>query len=115
MTKRNQLIDALKDGVTTSIEQIESGLKCGCICPSCGEPLAAKKGAKRMHHFSHYSGHNCEYGYETSLHKYPDQLSIGLYSMPPQRSKMVTVLADLGYTNIYEFGGINTWPYETES
>jgi len=24
-------------------------------------------------------------------------------------------LADLGYTNIYEFGGINTWPYETES
>ena len=23
-------------------------------------------------------------------------------------------LADLGYTNIYEFGGINTWPYETE-
>ena len=21
-----------------------------------------------MHHFSHYSGHNCEYGYETSLH-----------------------------------------------
>ena len=24
-------------------------------------------------------------------------------------------LAELGYTNIYEFGGINTWPYETES
>ena len=23
-------------------------------------------------------------------------------------------LADMGYTNIYEFGGINTWPYETE-
>ena len=23
-------------------------------------------------------------------------------------------MADLGYTNIYEFGGINTWPYETE-
>ena len=24
-------------------------------------------------------------------------------------------LAELGYTDIYEFGGINTWPYETES
>lgn len=24
-------------------------------------------------------------------------------------------LADLGYTNIYEFGGINTWPYDTGS
>lgn len=23
-------------------------------------------------------------------------------------------LAELGYTNIYEFGGINTWPYEIE-
>ena len=23
-------------------------------------------------------------------------------------------LADLGYTNVYEFGGINTWPYEIE-
>lgn len=68
MTKRNQLIYALKDGVATSIENVESGLKCGCICPSCGEPLVAKKGTKRMHHFSHYSGHNCEYGYETSLH-----------------------------------------------
>lgn len=68
MTKRNQLIYALKDGVATSIENVESGLKCGCICPSCGEPLVAKKGSKRMHHFSHYSGHNCEYGYETSLH-----------------------------------------------
>ena len=24
-------------------------------------------------------------------------------------------LAELGYTNIYEFGGIKTWPYETEA
>lgn len=38
------------------------------LCPSCGEPLVAKKGAKRMHHFAHYSDHSCEYGYETSLH-----------------------------------------------
>ena len=32
------------------------------------------------------------------------------------RSKTASsALAELGYTNIYEFGGINTWPYETES
>ena len=24
-------------------------------------------------------------------------------------------LAQLGYTEVYEFGGINTWPYETET
>ncbi len=56
MIKRNQLIYALKDGIAMSVENVESGLKCGCICPSCGEPLVAKKGTKRMHHFSHYSG-----------------------------------------------------------
>ena len=31
------------------------------------------------------------------------------------RSKTASAaLADLGYTNIYELGGINTWPYDTE-
>ena len=31
------------------------------------------------------------------------------------RSKTASsALAVLGYTNIYEFGGINTWPYATE-
>lgn len=25
------------------------------------------------------------------------------------------ILAELGYTEVYEFGGINTWPYETET
>lgn len=31
------------------------------------------------------------------------------------RSKTASlVLAELGYTNIYAFGGINTWSYETE-
>ena len=24
------------------------------------------------------------------------------------------ILADLGYTRVYEFGGINTWPYDVE-
>lgn len=68
MIKRNQLIYAMKNGVATYIEDVESGLKCGCTCPSCGEPLVAKKGTKRMHHFAHHAEQNCEYGYETSLH-----------------------------------------------
>ena len=38
-----------------------------------------------------------------------------VYCRSGNRSKTVSsTLADLGYTNIYEFGGINTWPYETE-
>lgn len=39
-----------------------------------------------------------------------------VYCRSGNRSKTASAaLADLGYTNIYEFGGINTWPYEIES
>ena len=39
-----------------------------------------------------------------------------VYCRSGNRSKTASsTWADLGYTNIYEFGGINTWPYETKS
>lgn len=39
-----------------------------------------------------------------------------VYCRSGNRSKTASAaLAALGYTNIYEFGGINTWPYEIES
>ena len=46
----------------------------------------------------------------------PDKDSTVLvYCRSGNRSKTASSkLAKLGYTNIYEFGGINTWPYETE-
>lgn len=38
-----------------------------------------------------------------------------VYCRSGNRSKAASAaLAELGYTNIYEFGGINTWPYEIE-
>lgn len=38
-----------------------------------------------------------------------------VYCRSGNRSKKASgALAELGYTNIYEFGGISTWPYETE-
>lgn len=38
-----------------------------------------------------------------------------VYCRSGNRSKTASAkLAELDYTNIYEFGGINTWPYETE-
>ncbi len=37
-----------------------------------------------------------------------------VYCRSGNRSKQASyVLADLGYTNVYEFGGINTWEYGT--
>ena len=39
-----------------------------------------------------------------------------VYCRSGNRSKTAAqALADLGYTNVYEFGGINDWPYEVES
>jgi rhodanese-related sulfurtransferase len=38
-----------------------------------------------------------------------------VYCRSGNRSKTASAaLAELGYSNIYEFGGINTWPYEVE-
>lgn len=54
---------------------------------------------------------------ETAAGVIPDKdATVLVYCRSGNRSKTASsVLADLGYTNIYEFGGINTWPYETES
>lgn len=46
----------------------------------------------------------------------PEKESVALvYCRSGNRSKTASrALAELGYTQIYEFGGINTWPYEIE-
>ena len=39
-----------------------------------------------------------------------------VYCRSGNRSKRAAkALAELGYTGIYEFGGINTWPYDIET
>lgn len=46
----------------------------------------------------------------------PDkEKKILVYCRSGNRSKIAAqILADLGYTGVFEFGGINSWPYETE-
>lgn len=46
----------------------------------------------------------------------PEKDSVVLvYCRSGNRSKTASsALAELGYTQVYEFGGINDWPYETE-
>lgn len=54
---------------------------------------------------------------ETAAAVIPEKDSTVLvYCRSGNRSKTASSkLAGLGYTNICEFGGINTWPYETEA
>lgn len=58
----------LKNGKLVHIDEVDIGLKCLCVCPSCLHPLVARKGKKTAHHFAHYNGKECEFGLETSLH-----------------------------------------------
>ena len=57
----------LKNGQIVEINEVEKGLACNCICPSCGSPLIARKGQKKIHHFAHYKA-DCKAALETAIH-----------------------------------------------
>lgn len=61
-----------KTGALVDIRQVESGMRCGCICPQCRRRLVARKGPRNRHHFSHHPKDQriclCSGGAETGLH-----------------------------------------------
>lgn len=59
----------LLDGQIVTVNEVERGLACNCVCPACGHPLEAHKGKVRVSpYFSHYRGAECGAAYETALH-----------------------------------------------
>ncbi len=91
----------LRDGKLLFIEDVQSGLACDCVCASCGQPLIAKKGALRRHHFAHFEITDCQGSGETILHRLSKELLAGLESLmvPPyifikkRKSKFSTLVA----------------------
>lgn len=68
-----QLQYGITNNTLVSIEDIpreRNGLRCGCSCPGCGQPLIARLGEKKRKHFGHKSGSVCnvEYAQQTALH-----------------------------------------------
>lgn len=63
-----QLPFGKKEEKLIHISDVESGLQCGCVCPSCEAPLIARKGQKTAHHFAHYKTKSCSTAVETALH-----------------------------------------------
>ena len=56
-------------GKFVDIDSVSNGNKCGCFCPACKEPLVAKnQGSKRVHHFAHQFGTECDCAFESMLH-----------------------------------------------
>ncbi len=58
----------LRDDKLLTIEDVESGLKCNCVCPTCKKRLIARKGEIKEHHFAHDKGDDCGQGVETAIH-----------------------------------------------
>lgn len=51
----NTTLFGQRNGMVTCIDEVESGLACGCSCIACGGQLVAKKGEVYKHHFAHHS------------------------------------------------------------
>ena len=65
------------------------------------------KGAKNIDFFSS--------NFKTEVQKLDKNKTYFVYCRSGNRSKQAALkLENLGYTNLYEFGGIITWPYEIE-
>lgn len=74
-----------KTGALVDIRHVESGMRCGCICPQCRRRLVARKGPRNRHHFSHHPRDQriflCSGGAETGLHIAAKQIIAGWSSL----------------------------------
>ncbi|GAB3530869.1 hypothetical protein GCM10027443_12220 [Pontibacter brevis] len=60
----------LSGGALKHISEVENGLACNCVCSKCNHPLVAKNSStnKKLPHFAHHSGKECDGAYESALH-----------------------------------------------
>ena len=73
----NKIPFGLKDGLLVEVSEVESGLACDCVCPSCKRRLQANKGEIVSHYFSHDPSAKtkaCESAFETSIHLMAKQI-----------------------------------------
>ncbi|MFG0805298.1 competence protein CoiA family protein [Pseudomonas fluvialis] len=74
------------NGQLITIENAIRGLACNCFCISCEEPVIARKGLIREHHFAHSSQkESCNIQRESLLHLYAKEVirnKLGL-QLPP--------------------------------
>lgn len=59
------------------VSEVGRGLACQCRCVVCEEPLIARQGNVRGHHFAHASNREpCDSSHESLLHRYAKQLIV---------------------------------------
>jgi competence protein CoiA len=64
------------------VTEVERGLSCNCRCPVCCEPVVARQGDVRGHHFAHSSnGQPCTSSYESDLHRFAKRVIIEAHGL----------------------------------
>ena len=69
-----------ESGELVHVDSVPRGRACRCRCVSCAEPLIAKQGEIRAHHFSHAQQNQCTGALETLLHRLAKEI-LGAASM----------------------------------
>ena len=59
-----------RDGTLFRAHEVENGLRCGCVCPGCKQPLnAANNGEKVVPHFRHAKSNECFDGFREGVRR----------------------------------------------
>lgn len=53
MDTRLPFAKEIATGKVVSVDEVDGGAACGCVCLFCGATMQAKKGAINVHHFAH--------------------------------------------------------------
>jgi hypothetical protein len=70
MMRENKIPFGERDGVLLRAFDVDNGLRCGCICPGCRQPLnAANNGEKVVPHFRHAQSNDCTTGFREGVRR----------------------------------------------
>ena len=76
-------------GALVSVEDVQRGLKCDCICPECKSILIARQGEQKQWHFAHFRSEECAGARMTALHLWAQQIILKekKIMLPPYKGK----------------------------
>lgn len=87
-----------RDGILFRAHEVDNGLRCGCICPGCRQPLnAANNGEKVVPHFRHAQSNDCTDGFREGVRR----AAVALIA----QHKQLMLPAFLGKTSVFTASG----------
>ena len=103
---------AEKNGRLIHVSQVESGLKCKCVCPVCKKAVIARKGRVMTHHFAHHGRRECSP--ETVLHQVGKRLLHERISRHLKRKQPLTLQWECLYCSETHEGNLTKLAHKAE-